>query len=75
LKSAGFKTLEVTTPGRLDAELVRKAVLSGKHKKILSPFLQQVLIDQWDSLGTKFQDFLRSQKLSSNMQILAQKIN
>ena len=30
LENLGFEILEVQTPGVLDAELVRKAVLSGK---------------------------------------------
>ncbi len=75
LERCGFRVLEISTPGKLDAELVRKAVLSGKHSKPLSPFLQKILIEEWDTHGALFQEFLRSQKLSSNMQILAQKVS
>jgi 2-polyprenyl-3-methyl-5-hydroxy-6-metoxy-1,4-benzoquinol methylase len=71
LVKSGFEVLEATTPGRLDAELVRDAALRGE--KTLDTFLQRVLIDEWDSLGWPFQQFLANNKLSSHMWIVARK--
>lgn len=70
VESLGFETLEVTTPGRLDAELVRDAVLAGRHT-LTSPFLRRVLLDEWDSLGWAFQQFLAENGLSSHMWLVA----
>lgn len=69
----GFKVLEVSTPGRLDAELVRTKILEGATNTSDHGFLRKVLLESWDELGEKFQDFLVQSKLSSNMWMVAQK--
>ena len=69
----GFEPLEVTTPGRLDAELVRDAVLAGRHPLGGDAFLQRVLVDEWERLGWPFQQFLAAQGLSSHMWIAARR--
>lgn len=73
LERSGFETLEVTTPGRLDAELVRDAALKGDIDLAGNPFLRQVLIDEWDRLGWPFQQFLAANNLSSHMWIVARR--
>ncbi len=72
-KSCGFDTLEVLTPGKLDAELVRAKVLSGEFSVAADPFLQTVLVDRWDELGGPFQEFLAQNNLSSHLWLVAQK--
>jgi SAM-dependent methyltransferase len=67
LERCGFDVVEAVTPGRLDAELVRKRA----DELTLDPFLQRVLIDEWDRLGEPFQDFLAAHGLSSNMWLVA----
>jgi 2-polyprenyl-3-methyl-5-hydroxy-6-metoxy-1,4-benzoquinol methylase len=67
-----FTDIQIDTPGRLDAELVRKAVLSGVYK-LSDPFMRRVLIDEWETLSGPFQDFLIQNKLSSHMWACAQK--
>lgn len=67
----GFEVLSVTTPGRLDAEIVRNAALSGTIDLSEQPFLRQVLLDRWDGLGGPFQDFLVANSLSSHMWMAA----
>ena len=69
----GFEVLEVSTPGKLDAELVRKKVLAGEFALTGQPFLQQVLIDEWDRVGASFQQFLADQGLSSHLWLIARK--
>lgn len=69
----GFTVLEVHTPGKLDAELVRKRVLAGEFDLSGQPFLQHVLIDAWDKVGAAFQGFLAANQLSSHMWLVARR--
>lgn len=71
--ACGFEILEVMTPGKLDAELVRKKTLSGKFDLSDQPFLQQILIDEWERVGGAFQQFLAANQLSSHMWLVARK--
>jgi 2-polyprenyl-3-methyl-5-hydroxy-6-metoxy-1,4-benzoquinol methylase len=73
LESEGFEVLERETPGRLDAELVRKKALSGEWDSSAHPFLHNVLIEEWERLGESFQDFLAANGLSSNMWLVARR--
>ena len=73
LEKSGFETLEITTPGRLDAEFVRDAALQQNLDLSDNPFLQQVLIDDWDKLGWPFQMFLADNGLSSHMWTVARR--
>jgi 2-polyprenyl-3-methyl-5-hydroxy-6-metoxy-1,4-benzoquinol methylase/ribosomal protein S27E len=70
LADCGFEVIETSTPGRLDAELVRKKALAG-FKLPADGFLQRVLIDEWDRLGAAFQEFLSGNGLSSHMWVVA----
>ena len=72
LERCGFAVVESQTPGRLDAELVRKHALAGEVE-LEQPFLQRVLIDDWDRLGDAFQDFLAASGLSSNMWLVGRR--
>jgi 2-polyprenyl-3-methyl-5-hydroxy-6-metoxy-1,4-benzoquinol methylase len=71
----GFEIKEVFTPGKLDAELVRKKILSGEFDISDKPFLKSVLIDNWDKIGSSFQEFLVENRLSSHMWVVARKNN
>ena len=57
LNNSGFEVLEVLTPGKLDAELVRKKILNDEYDISNNPFLKNILIDEWASLGDEFQKF------------------
>lgn len=74
LESCGFEVVETLTPGKLDAELVRKKILGGEFDVSDHPFLSQVLIDKWETLGEPFQRFLAENKLSSHMWIVARRL-
>jgi SAM-dependent methyltransferase len=71
VEECGFEFLESSTPGKLDAELVRKAMLDGRH--VGGPFLRRVLLDEWERLGGPFQQFLAGHGLSSHMWLVARR--
>lgn len=72
LENHHFEILEYQTPGELDAKIVRDKVLN-QSIEIEDPFLKKILVEEWDSLGGPFQEFLKDQKLSSHLWIVAQK--
>lgn len=74
LKQCGFKTIEVLTPGKLDAELVRKAALAGDLDIKKHPFFENILIKNWDRAGGNFQKFLSDNLLSSHLLVIARKV-
>lgn len=73
VEAGEFEVLEVSTPGRLDAEFVHTAIEEGKFDASHDPFLQRVLVDEWDRLGWPFQQFLAGHGLSSHMWLAARK--
>jgi 2-polyprenyl-3-methyl-5-hydroxy-6-metoxy-1,4-benzoquinol methylase len=73
VESCGFDVLEVSTPGRLDAEFVHDAIAGGRFDVSHDPFLTRVLVDEWDRLGWPFQQFLAEQGLSSHMWLAARR--
>jgi SAM-dependent methyltransferase len=75
VRSSGFDVLEVQTPGKLDAELVRKKVLAGEFDLGNQRFLKQILVDKWEQVGEAFQEFLAASQLSSHMWLVARKQN
>jgi len=73
LEDCGFETLDVVTPGELDAELVRNKALNREIDLSDNPFLTHVLIDKWKEHGKAFQDYLVAEKMSSHMWVVARK--
>lgn len=73
VRRSGFEVIAISTPGELDAELVRKKVLAGTFSLDAQPFLQCVLIERWETTGRAFQDFLSANGLSSHMSAVARK--
>ncbi len=67
----GFRVLEVLTPGVLDADIVRNKALQGQFSLEHQPWLKQILIEKWDTLGERFQSFLSSNQLSTHMWMVA----
>lgn len=74
LTNVGFEIIEIITPGKPDAELVRSKILSGKLDGSSQPFLKNILIDQWELTGANFQQFLVENLLSSHLWIVVKKI-
>jgi SAM-dependent methyltransferase len=73
LEKNGFDVLETSTPGVLDADIVRNKVLAGKFDLSNQRFLQIVLLERWEELGQPFQEFLQKSGLSSHMWIVGRK--
>jgi len=73
LGECGFETMEVSTPGKLDAELVRKKILSGELDVSGMPFIKYALVDMWEEAGENFQRFLADNRMSSHMWVVARK--
>jgi len=73
LERFGLRVVEVLTPGKLDADLVRTAAAVGRIDLSDQPFLRRILCDEWDRLGEPFQAFLADHNLSSHMWAVAQR--
>lgn len=73
LERAGFEVTSAETPGRLDVELVRRAVLANEVKLTDDPFWKTLLVDKFETAAPSFQRFLVEQNLSGNMRIIARK--
>lgn len=71
LEKAGFSVLEILTPGKLDAEIVRSKILSGKYKVDRNSFLKEILVDNWEGLHEAFQNFISKNRLSSHLWAVA----
>ena len=68
---AGLTDVQVTTPGKLDVDIVRNAVESDNSILSKQRFLQNVLNDE--QLSQSFQMFLSENQLSSHAWVLGRK--
>ena len=75
LENSGFEILEIQTPGKLDAELVRKKIIADEISIDQESYLNKVLINEWESFGGEFQKFLAKTNQSSHMVIVAKKVD
>lgn len=69
----GFEVLECFTPGEIDVDIVRNKIMAGEYDVSKQPFLKTILINKWDKLGQKFQQFLQENNLSSHMWLVAKR--
>ena len=74
LEVCGFELMEMLTPGKLDAELVRSKILDGQLDVGTHPFLKHILVDTYESNGQAFQRFLAANGLSSHLWVVARKV-
>lgn len=68
----GLETLEVSTPGKLDVDIVRKKALAG-WDAALPGVLKRVVLGESDALRARFQSFLAENGLSSHMWLVARR--
>ncbi len=72
LEGAGFRLLELSTPGQLDVELVLRA--KSEDSSICLPrFVNYLLKHRGIETHSDFQSFLQKNRLSSHVRIAAQK--
>ncbi len=74
LKGCDFNILDVSTPGKLDVELVKNKYDSGEYDITNDAFLSEILVNRWDSLRDPFQEFIAENGLSSSMWVVARKL-
>ncbi|EHJ45973.1 Methyltransferase type 11 (plasmid) [Solidesulfovibrio carbinoliphilus subsp. oakridgensis] len=73
LERLGLEVLSLSTPGKLDVELVRSKVLEGLFRVDDQPFLKRLLVDDYETLGPSFQEWLAANGLSSHLFAVARK--
>lgn len=73
LADCGFSTVERFTPGKLDADIVRRKYLAGAIQLKNDHFLQKLMTDNWEKCGGAFQKFLQETERSSHLWIVARK--
>jgi len=70
LDNCGFEVIEISTPGKLDVDIVKNISLEYNLKH--DDFLLSIITGDSD-IRNKFQNFLIKNKLSSHMRILVRK--
>ena len=73
LERAGFRNIDLSTPGELDCDIVRNKSKEGILDLENNRFLRYLLIENPDKFIKPFQEFLKKNKLSSSMLITAKK--
>ena len=69
---AGFEMLELSTPGRLDVDIVKRAMETSKDLTI-DPFWRYILQSREHRTLESLQKFLQENRLSSHVRIAARK--
>lgn len=65
----GFDLAEVTTPGELDVDIIRNAV--AENPNVILPRFVRQLVNNRKDVGEKFQRFLKENRLSSHIRVVA----
>ena len=71
LEQAGFEVLEITTPGLLDVDFLRKGAASVSKDQYFQRF---VLAQQSELVFESLQAFLQRNNLSSHLRVVARKV-
>jgi len=72
VKRCGFDLLELTTPGRLDVDIVYNIVAQDPSIE-LPRFAKQIIHNSADDVKANFQEFLSNNRLSSHIRVIARK--
>lgn len=74
LERAGFHSIEISTPGKLDVDLIQRARLNGTvSDDALGPILPLILDSDDPMAGVELQSAIRRAKLSSHLMAVAVK--
>ncbi len=68
---AGFENVEITTPGELDVDIVKNHFNNGA--KGIPRFLDSMFKYASDDVQANYQEFLKSNNMSSHLRVIAQK--
>ena len=71
-KRAGLEDIQITTPGRLDVEIVKNYLKNNSRELDNNKFVHEILKDSEKS--ESFQEFLSNNKLSSHVWVMAKVI-
>lgn len=71
VKTVGLEVVDISTPGLLDLEIIIKSAAFKAYDGMFKEFFSR--LEKNSDLATAFQDFLRKNKLSSHMRIIAQR--
>ena len=72
-ETVGLEVIEVSTPGELDAELLKNALQEDEHLREEQPFFSRLLLGCDESVMADFQGLIRRSKLSSHMWLVGRK--
>ncbi|PCJ20691.1 MAG: hypothetical protein COB02_03965 [Candidatus Cloacimonadota bacterium] len=75
LESTGFEVVLLETPGILDVSIIKREINQKNIDLSKNKFIEDLLINGDDETLNSFQSFLRENKLSSHMLVIAKKIN
>jgi hypothetical protein len=73
VRRTGFRLLELSTPGRLDAKLVAEAFKADPALP-LSRFIQRIVCHPEPAVLQQFQEFLQTARLSSHLRVVAEAV-
>ncbi|MGE4297181.1 MAG: class I SAM-dependent methyltransferase [Desulfovibrionaceae bacterium] len=73
LDAFGFDAVALTTPGRLDLQMIRARYVEGALDLDDNPALRYIVTDGWEANAGPFQDWLVARNGSSHMACLARK--
>jgi hypothetical protein len=72
LKRCGLEELEITTPGKLDVDIINNA--KNEDPKLALPrFMEYMLKNRTDKTFIGLQEFLQENNLSSHVRVVARK--
>jgi SAM-dependent methyltransferase len=73
LNNVDFEIVSVETPGRLDVEIVNRAIIENGLEIVDNPFWRSLFGEKYETMGDDFQKLLIKHKMSGNMRIIARK--
>jgi len=70
VRRVGFDLIELSTPGQLDVDIVRNAIMENSSLRC-ERFVRQMLFDAPSPVRDAFQQFLQTHRLSSHVRVVA----
>jgi len=74
IEGRGLEVVEVSTPGQMDADLVKGKVDAGEIDVSGDALMEEVFVRRWEELAGAFQRFLSENRLSGHLWVAARKV-